>query len=76
MSWTDTARSAATAVENKPVYSVRVNAYDSENSCVVTHKNEDAIGVFLPAFDFLIVFFFCYLGIQREERPRAITESG
>ena len=64
MSWTDTARSAATAVENKPVYSVRVNAYDSENTYVVTYKNEDTISVFLPVFHFLIVFFCCYLRIQ------------
>ena len=73
MSWMDTANSPATEAENKPVYIVLVNAYGSESSDVVTDKNEDPIGVFLPAVHFLIVFIRCYLRIQGEEHLRAIT---
>jgi len=72
----DTAKSPATAAENKPVYSVLVNSYGSESYDVVTDKNEDAIGVFLPAVHFLIVFIRCYLRIQGEEHLRAITPGG
>jgi hypothetical protein len=41
-----------------------------------THKNEDAISVLLPAFDHLVVFILCSLGVYGEERPRAVTEVG
>jgi hypothetical protein len=41
-----------------------------------THENEDAIGIFLPALDHLVVFIICGLGIYREERAGAVTEVG
>ena len=34
-----------------------------------THKNEDSVGISLPAIGHLVVFFFRGLGVHREERP-------
>jgi hypothetical protein len=44
------------------------------NASTRTHEKEDPISVFLPAFDHLVVFFLCSLGIYGEEWPRAVTE--
>ena len=41
-----------------------------------THENEDAISVFLPALDYLLVLFLCSLGIYREEPTGAVTKDG
>jgi hypothetical protein len=71
-----TARSAATAAENKPVYSVPVYAQKIVNGNARTHKDEDAISIFLPALDHLVVLFLCGFGVYGEERPRAVTKVG
>jgi hypothetical protein len=39
-----------------------------------THKNEDAISIFLPALGHLVVLFLRGFGVYREERFRAVTE--
>ena len=70
-----TARSAATVAENKPVYSVPVYTQSNMNGNTMAHKNEDAISILLPAFDHLVVLFFCSFVVHREERPRAVTEA-
>lgn len=57
MSWTDTASNAVTAIENKPVCGVPVDVHSIGNSDTKTHKNEDAVGILLPAVGHLIVFF-------------------
>ena len=67
-------RSAATAAENKPVYSISVYGQDNMIGDTKTHKNEDPISILLPAFDHLVVFFLCSLGVYGEERSRAVTE--
>jgi hypothetical protein len=41
-----------------------------------THEDEDAISILLPAFDHLVVFFLCDLGVHGEERLRAVTKVG
>jgi hypothetical protein len=41
-----------------------------------THENKDAIGIFLPVLDHLVVFVICSLGVYGEERPGAVTEIG
>ena len=41
-----------------------------------THENEDSVGILLPALNHLVVFLLCSLGIDGEERPRAVTEAG
>jgi hypothetical protein len=41
-----------------------------------THENEDAISILLPAFDHLVVFILCNVGVYGEEFPRAVTEVG
>jgi hypothetical protein len=43
---------------------------------MMTHENEDSIGIFLPAVGHLIVFFLCSLRIQGEEGPRAVAKVG
>jgi hypothetical protein len=40
------------------------------------HENQYPIGIFLPAFGQLIIFFRHYLRIDGEERPRPITGHG
>jgi hypothetical protein len=57
----DTASSAATAAENRPVYSATVCVCSNENGDTMTHENEDSIGIFLPAVGHLVVFFLCNL---------------
>jgi hypothetical protein len=71
-----TARSAATAAENRPVYGVLVYAQDNMSADTRTHENEDRISIFLPALDHLVVLFLCGFGVYGEERPRAVTEIG
>ena len=39
-----------------------------------THENKDAISIFLPAFDHLVIFILCHVGVYGEELPRAVTE--
>ena len=39
-----------------------------------TYENEDGISILLPAFDHLVVFILCNVGVYGEEFPRAITE--
>jgi hypothetical protein len=34
-----------------------------------THKDEDSISILLPAFDHLVVFILCSLGVYGEEWP-------
>ena len=46
------------------------------NVDTMTHENEDAISVILPAFDHLVVFSLCNAGVYREELPRAVNELG
>jgi hypothetical protein len=41
-----------------------------------THEDEDSISILLPAFDHLVVFFLCSLGVHGEERLRAVTKVG
>ena len=41
-----------------------------------THKDEDAFGILLPAFDHFVVFLLCSLAVQGEERTRAVNEDG
>jgi hypothetical protein len=41
-----------------------------------THKNENAISIFLPALDHLVVLFLCSFGVYGEEWTRAVTEVG
>jgi hypothetical protein len=40
-----------------------------------TYKNEDAISIFLPALDHLVVLFLCGFGVYGEERSRAVTKA-
>ena len=54
----DTARSVATAAENRPVYSVSVNARMGTTSDMWSYEYEDSVGVLLPAVGHLVVFFF------------------
>jgi len=58
---TDTASSAATVAENRPVYSATGYVQSNENGKKITHENEDSIGIFLPAVGHLVVFFLCDL---------------
>ena len=62
-------RSAATAAENKPVYSISVYGQDNMIGDTKTHKNEDPISILLPAFDHLVVFFLCSLGYMEKNGP-------
>jgi hypothetical protein len=55
----DTASSAATAAENKPVCSVPVNVRRVMKADIRTHENEHAIGILLPALGHLVIFFLC-----------------
>ena len=41
-----------------------------------THKNEDGISILLPAFDHLLVFILCNVGVYGEELSRAVTKAG
>jgi hypothetical protein len=41
-----------------------------------THKNKNAISIFLPALDHFVIFIVCGLGVYGEERPGAVTEVG
>jgi hypothetical protein len=68
------ARSAATEAENKPVYGAPVYAQDNMNDDARTHEDDDPFSILLPAFDHLVVFFLCDLGVHGEERPRAVTK--
>jgi hypothetical protein len=72
----DTESRAATAAENKPVYSVPDYARRKMYADTRTHKNEDPIGILLPAIGHLIVFFLCSLGVHGKERSRAVPEVG
>jgi hypothetical protein len=75
MSGTVKASSTETAAENKPVYSVPMNAYTSTmNDKTATHENEDGTSILLPALDIVNFFFRRHLRIEGEELPRAITE--
>ena len=65
--------SPATAAENKPVYSFPVY-WVQRNEYTRTHENEDYISISSPALGHLVVFFFCNLGIHREERSRSIPK--
>jgi hypothetical protein len=47
---------AATAVENGPVYSIPVDVNRYIYSSMRTHENEDSISVLLPALDHLVLF--------------------
>ena len=38
-----------------------------------TYEDKNSLSIFLPAFDHLVVFFYCGLGIQGEDRLRAVT---
>ena len=68
-------RSAETATENKPVYSVSVYAQGFMDGDTRTDENEDPISIFLPTLDHLVVFI-CSLGVYEKERPGAATEAG
>ena len=46
------------------------------NATTKTHENEDAIGIFLPTLDHLVVLFLCGFGVYGEEGPRAVTKVG
>jgi len=46
------------------------------NTDTRTHENEDYISISSPALGHLVVFFFCNLGIHREERSGAIPKVG
>ena len=46
------------------------------NADTRTHKNDDPVSILLPAFNHLVVFIFCNLGVYGEERPRAVTKVG
>ena len=52
------------------------HAQRNPNADKRTYENEDPIGIFLPALDHLVVFFFYNLGIYGEKLPRVITEVG
>ena len=56
--------------------SVLVCVQDNMDADRRTHENEDSVGILLPALDHLVVFLLCGLGIDGEERPRAVTEAG
>ena len=70
------ARSAATEAENRPVYGAPVYVQDNMNGDTRTHEDDDPFCILLPAFDHLVVFFLCDLGVHGEERLRAVTEVG
>ena len=69
-------RSAATAAENRPVYRILVYAQDDTNPETRTHEDKDPVSIPLPAFNHLVVFFLCGLGIHGKEGLRAVTEVG
>ena len=46
------------------------------NADTGTHENEDGICILLPAFDHLVVFILCNVGVYGEELPRAVTKVG
>ena len=46
------------------------------NADTWTHENEDGISILLPAFDHLVVFILCGIGVYGEEFSRAVTEVG
>jgi hypothetical protein len=46
------------------------------NADTRTHENEDGISILLPAFDHLVVFILCNVGVYGEELPRAVTKVG
>jgi hypothetical protein len=71
-----TPRRAATAAENRPVFSVPVYSQANVNSNTRTYKNEDAISIVFPVFGVLIVLFLCGFGVYGEEGSGAITEIG
>ena len=59
-SWRETASSAATAAENKPVCSVLlVYVWSSEIVETRTDEDGDSVGVFLLEVGHLVVFFLC-----------------
>ena len=62
-SWTVTESNAVTAAENKPVYSAPVYGQGNMNADTRTHENEDPVSILLPAFNHLVVFIFCSLGV-------------
>ena len=68
-SWMVTARRAATAAENKPVYIMPIYVKKYMNLDTRTYKNENAISVLLPTLDHLVVLLICGLGVYGEERP-------
>jgi hypothetical protein len=73
---TVTARSAATAAENRPVYSVPIFAQSSIDVNMSTHNDEDPISIFLPAFNHLPILLLCDFGVYGKKWSRAITEAG
>jgi hypothetical protein len=46
------------------------------NGDTKTHKYEDSFSILLPAFDHLVVFILCSIGVQDEERTGAVSEDG
>jgi hypothetical protein len=74
-SWTVTARRAATAAENRPVYSIPVYVRKYMNAGTGTYKNENPISILLPTLNHLVVLFLCGLGVDGEEQSRAVTEA-
>ena len=71
-----TARNIATAAENRPAYSVLVYAQISMDAHTRTHEIEDAIKIFFPALDHLVVLFLRGFGVYGEQWSRAVTEVG
>ena len=47
---------------------------DSMNIDTRTHEDKDSLSIFLPAFDHLVVFIYCGLGIHGKDRLRAVTD--
>ena len=41
----------------------------------MTHKNEDAISIFLPALGHLVILFLCCFRVYGEEQSRAVGKA-
>jgi hypothetical protein len=70
----DTASSTATAAEKRPVCSTALYVCGTEKGDRITHENEDAFGVLLPAVGYAVVPFLPQIRIQGEEWSRAVAE--
>ena len=64
-----TARRAATAAENKPVYIIPIYVKVYMNVDTRTYKNENAISVLLPTLDHLVILLIRGLGVYGEKGP-------